>query len=209
MGPSHRVYQRCKPTNKNKRGRLTARKSTRVPTRSNTKNVAEGMLMQSMMPHRVPIQNDPPSVIDSVQIMKVVQLQTSPPTEGLNLTPALIASRLPGGATFWNRIRIEKISIWGDNGSGSASAPGSGSGDLFVLVPSDSGWDQPTIEWSDSGIFGQSRPKIAFKLGLLDRARWFNVASTQVLAQVGNRVAPSNPVLTIHFTVSVMSPATF
>jgi len=164
--------------------------------------------MQSMLPHRVPIVNDPPNVIDSVQIIKTVQLQTIPPTEGLNITPTLLASRLPGGTTFWSRIRIEKISVWGDNGT-SETIPSTRSGDLFVIIPSDSSWDQPTIEWSDTGVFGVSRPKIAFKLGLLDRARWFGVADETVIAQVGNRVAPGNPAVTIQATVSVISPATF
>lgn len=148
-----------------------------------------------MQPHRVHIPADPPAVTTSVLVNKVIAFTPMPePSVPFAIDVGTIMSQISGGTTYWSRVRIEKIQIWG--------LPDSV---LEVQVPTDNGWDQPPIEWEDTGVPGQSRPRIAFKLGLLDRTRWFSPTSEQILFRA---IVTPDAGLVIHASVALMSPFT-
>lgn len=157
----------------------------------------DSLLAKSMQPHQVHIPDDPPPVIDSVLVNKIVPVNAL--TEAsipYVFDVGTIMANVSGGTTYWSRVRIEKIQIWGL----------AEDGPLIVQVPTDNGWDQPPIEWEDTATPGATRTKIAFKLGLLDRTRWFQPTSEQVLFSAMQSGASQSQHLTIHVSVSLMSP---
>lgn len=164
---------------------------------------AESIIMKSMLPHMVQAPADPPIIIDSVTVIKAVGAEITVPSEGYVLTPAQISSWIPGGQTYWSRMRIEKVNVWGSASSGTV---GTVDNRLQVQLESDSSTGQPPMEWSDSAIIGQSRPRISFKLGLLARSKWYGVADTTEIARISQTGNSGN--LTIQVTVAIVSPAT-
>jgi len=175
---------------------LLARKATRRQRQSNTLTVS------SLLPQRAPIDNDPPSREKSITVNQVFQsafeLSNTPKQD---ITPAFIATSFPGAA-FWSRFRIEKIAIWGRTlVSGTVLQT---SGAITVDIPADVSWNQPPMRLTDDGIEGQSRPKIAFKLGLLDRARFFTPADETIICSISGS---ANELITCQFTLQLVSPA--
>jgi hypothetical protein len=153
-------------------------------------------------PQRVGIVSDPPPRERSIVVNQVfTQLANVPLSGGYTVTPAVIMQSVPGAA-FWARVRIEKISIWGQNPAGTALAPNP-SNSIVVNVPTDTAWNQPPMQWIDDGVEGQSRPKIAFKLGLLDRARFFTPADTTTLFSVSGA---NEDLLCLQYSLELVSP---
>lgn len=90
------------------------------------------------------------------------------------MTVASVASLIPGGLTYWNRLRIEKITVWLARQSSSADQ-------LQVTLPNDDSAGVPAMSFTDNAVTGATLPCVAFKLGLLQRARWYNPSSNVVL----------------------------
>jgi hypothetical protein len=111
----------------------------------------------------------------------------------------MIAAAVPGGSTYWNSIRIQKLMFWGQDFSSTASQ----SVPLTVEVTSVSGWSQPPMQYSDQGTGGQKRSTVGFKLGLLDQARYFGPADSTVVATV--KTAPTSTVV-VRASVELVSP---
>lgn len=107
---------------------------------------------------------------------------------------------VPGGLTYWNAARLEKVSVWGDQ-----LVAGNGSGYLEVALPPVSGWSQPATKWIDEGTLGNNRPHISFKYGILERARFLSTADDTPLFSVEGGQDTGQAV--IHATLELVSPA--
>jgi hypothetical protein len=160
------------------------------------------LTVASFVPHRVPIASDPPPRERSIVVHQVfTNIASEPLSGGYTVTPAVIMQAVPGAA-FWSRLRVEKISIWGQAPSSTALLPNP-SNSIVVNIPTDTGWFQPPMQWVDDGVAGQSRPKIAFKLGLLERARFFTPADTTTLCTVS---AADADILCFQYSLELVSP---
>lgn len=114
-------------------------------------------------------------VEQTVKVQKRVEVPITISTGTGTITPADLAAGIPGGATYWSAMRIDRIDIWGEATS---------DGGLTVRLDSQSGWSQPNFTMRDSGTTGHQRPACGFRLGLLDRARFFGTADTTPLCTV-------------------------
>jgi hypothetical protein len=172
---------------------------------SKNKPPAQGIQVKDLAPHRVGAPAEPRPVERTIRLTKRVQVSYDSSTEGTtNITPALIMQGVPGGTSFWSSVRFEKFEIYGP-----ASLNLGKEARLEVLIQSQSSYSQPPFSLADAGTSGNRRPCVAFQLGLLDRARFFGVADTTVLAVVG--VQDANAYLAgdviVQATVELISPA--
>jgi hypothetical protein len=106
------------------------------------------------------------------------------------LTVADFSAAVPGGTTYWNSIRIDRVDVWALDG-----------GQAEVTVSPDSSWNQPPLHLLDIGTAGQRRGAVGFRLGLLDRARFFGVAAADAVCTVGGGS------LVIQASIELISPA--
>jgi len=154
-----------------------------------------------MLPQRATIPSDPPTREKTIVVNQVFQSKfVMDISSKLNITPAFIATSFPCGA-FWSRMRIDKISVWGQT-LVTNNVPNV-SGAIIVDIPADASWNQPPMRFTDDAVQGQSRPRIAFKLGLLDRARFFTSADETVICTV---LGAQNEQFTVQFTLQLVSP---
>jgi hypothetical protein len=179
---------------------MTARKSSRVPTRSNTKT-SQALHVNDFSPSKLTLPPQIPDVEPTIRITKRVQINVVLSSESgvASLLTANLLAGVPGGNTYWHKFRIERIDLWGDQ-----STPGDSTNFLRVTLAADSSWDQPNFQVTDNGTVGNERPRVAFRLGLLDRARWFTTADTTVVCLI---TGPVNTNVTIQATVELISPA--
>lgn len=153
-------------------------------------------------PQRVRSTPDPPPLDTSIKVVKRIQISLPYDVTSLgDCTAAVLMAGVPGGLTYWNRVRFERFEIWSNSSS-------SGTDTLSVLVNTQDDWSQPTVSFVDTGTYGNRRASIAFKLGLLDRSRWFSTADTTVLftakADTGGQGA-----LVVQATVELLSGSLF
>jgi len=154
-----------------------------------------------MLPQRATIQPDPPTREKTIVVNQVFQSKfIMDTTSKLNITPAFIATSFPGGA-FWSRMRIDKVSVWGQTLVGNGIPAVSGA--IIVDIPSDASWNQPPMRFTDDAVQGQSRPRIAFRLGLLDRARFFTSADETIICTI---LGTSTEQFTLQFSLQLVSP---
>jgi len=126
-------------------------------------------------PSRVRSTPEPPPLDSSIRVLKRIQIRLPYDTTTLgDCSPSVLMAGVPGGLTYWNRVRFEKFEVW-------SNSPASGTDTLSVLISTQDDWSQPTVSFLDTGTYGERRANIAFKLGLLDRARFFSTADTTVL----------------------------
>lgn len=138
---------------------------------------------------------DPPQVERTIRVMKVVQFsQTVSEGASADFSPAEIAAAVPGGLTYWNNFRIERIDAWG-----TAQADAT----LSLTLAPQSGWNQPPFTVLDSNTSGQRRPACGVKLGLLDRARFWGPADETTLVTVSQSVAG---LIIVQATIELISP---
>jgi hypothetical protein len=176
---------------------------SRGKSRQNASSV-EQKVVSMYSPRRTYPPQEIPDVQNTVRVTKIttLYLRMEQPNS-VDLTVAKVASSIPGGTTYWARMRISKVNVWMDMGPGTTSST-TGPVPLTVTLPSSNTWSQPAISWTDSGIVGQSRACVGFKLGLLDQARWFGTAATDVICTLSSG---SNRSATVQVTVELMSPA--
>lgn len=153
-------------------------------------------------PQRVEIQMDPPPLDTSIKVVKRIQIRLPYDVSTLgDCTPAILMAGVPGGLTYWNRVRFEKFSIWSNSSS-------SGTDTLSVLVATQDDWSQPTVSFTDTGTYGARRAGVAFKLGLLDRARWFSTADATVLFTAKSDTGAAGALI-VQATVELLSGSLF
>jgi hypothetical protein len=95
------------------------------------------------------------------------------------VTMGMLMAGVPGGLTYWNSVRLERVDFW------SNSSATSGTDTLTVAISPVTSWNQPAVEWTDTGVVGQRRAHVGFLPGLLDRARYFNTADNSSICAVG------------------------
>lgn len=166
------------------------RRGTRAPARPQ----GNALTVAALSPQRVKPQALPPQITDTIRVNKRIQVTVGSDVTpaDIDITPVMLMAGVPGGITYWNRVRFERIDVWGGTSTS-----------LGMRVMSQSGWDQPPLQMSDTGATGASRSAIGFRLGLLDRARFFGTADATVLATVS--VPATDMDVTIHAVVELMS----
>jgi len=163
----------------------------RRPTKSQVMGVSD------FAPKEVTPTSDPRPVEYSIKIPKRIQIQVVLPESGNHsVTVSELMGGVPGGITYWNRVRFERFDVW--SGADAAS-----SDVLTVTVSPQNDWSQPVFSVKDSGTVGNTRAKVGFRLGLLDRARYFGTAATTELFVVGG-LATSEVI--IQASVELISP---
>jgi len=178
---------------------------SRGKSRQTASNV-EQKVVAMYSPRRIYPPMEIPEVQNTVRVTKVTtfDLSMQGPDPSVPITVAKVAASIPGGTTYWTRMRVSKVSIWADGANTNTGQSAS----LTVTLPSSSTWSQPAISFTDSGVYGQSRACVGFKLGLLDQARWFGTASTDVICNLSpTSPSPNFRTATVHVTVELMSPA--
>lgn len=184
-------------TNNTKNGRLLARKANRLSSRSNTRNHSQMLAVKDMAPREVQISPLPPKVQYSIEVVKVIQIVVPVPASGNeSISPSMLSAGIPGGLTYWSRIRFESFRAYAKDVS-------TGSSELAITVSPQTDWNQPPFSIIDSGTAGNVRPRLGFKLGLLDRSRWFGTADTTELFVVSGN--PDEDII-IQASVVIMSP---
>jgi hypothetical protein len=150
-------------------------------------------------PSRISPSNDPREVQTSIRLTKRVQFLVPLDAAGLGtLQLPTIMQGVPGGNTFWSSVRVSTIELW-------APADANTTRPLQVTTVLDSSGGMPPLTWMDSGTQGSVRPKVGFKLGLLDQARWFSPAATFTFCTI--KSAPVATSLVGQATVELLSPA--
>lgn len=172
---------------KNKGGR-TARKQ---PTQLN---------MNVYQPMKAKCSADPPPVESSIRVLKRIQITLPYDTTSLgDVSMSVLMAGVPGGLTYWNRARLEKVDIWSNSSS-------TGTDTLTVLLPGVDEWSQPPVSFVDTGTYGNRRACVSFKLGLLNRARWLSVADTTVLF-TAKADGQASGLLVVQATIELLSGA--
>lgn len=134
-----------------------------------------------------------------MKIAKKLRISAPLVASSLDITPAFLATGVPGGTTYWNSMQVERIDVYGPDQAG-----GEPLGITLTVQPASS-YSQPPFVVSDEGTFGSERARCGVRLGLLDRARWFGVADTTVLATVSGPTATGD--ITVYASVNLISPA--
>lgn len=166
---------------------MTARKSSRVKTRSNTKQTVDSNVVAMMAPQRASRMTDPPLVVDSIRITKRIQIILPIDTEGdAAITPAILMAGVPGGLTYWRECRFERIDVFSNSSPGEI--------DTISVVIAGSG-SQGVGQWFDTGVPGAHRAHIGYRLGLLDRANWYNTAAGTNLGSVTATTRPGSVIV--------------
>lgn len=173
-------------TNKNNRSKKTVRKVN-----------PQAVMIRDFAPREVKAPPQIKSVEFSIKVPKLIQISVPLPSSGNeSINPSMLSAGVPGGLTYWNSIRIEKILVYSGDAGEEASR-------LTVVVSPQSGWNQPPFQITDAGTVGNERARLGFKLGVLDRARWFGVADTTELCVVAG-IADSTVI--IQASVELLSP---
>lgn len=175
---------------------MTARKSPRVKTRSNTKQTVDSNVVAMMSPQRASRMRDPAPVVDTIRLTKRIQITLPVDAEGdVGITPAILMAGVPGGQTYWRECRIERIDIF------SNSAPGEI--DTINLVTAGDSSVNGVAQFMDTGVPGSHRAHIGYRLGLLDRARWYSTAATTGLGSLTASTRPGS--VTVQAVVELQS----
>jgi hypothetical protein len=165
---------------------MTANKSSRRGRRSNTqKQTVTNDVVSMMAPQRASRISDPPVVTDTIQLTKRIQISFPVPDSGSSIiSPVALMAGVPGGVTFWRDCRIERIDVFSNSSS-------EGTDTITVTAAGNASWGQPVSQWIDSGVYGSVRAHVGYRLGLLDRARWFNTADNTPLGAVSSDAGAS------------------
>jgi hypothetical protein len=171
------------------------------------KNLQQSAVVSMYTPRRVKCPAEPPEVQNTVRVTKSVQLQVlTSASAALPVSPATIMGAVPGGLTYWAKMRLQGVRVWSETGS--PVQAGVGLTPILRVDIQNEGTDSPTISWSDTGTTGQRRPGIAFQPGLREQAQWFGTASTTPLFNVrvsaGNTQAADYVIL--QCIVEILSP---
>lgn len=206
--PVNVTRQRVAPTNNRLR---TVVNRGSLPQRM--RQIADGRLEASFDPLRLRSDPMPPVTDSTIRVKQTFQGAVEGDETGVNtitIKVSDLAQIVPGGTSFWNRIRIEKITVW-LKPSVEGTASRLDQEQLQVQLPGDDTKGIPPVSYRDNGILGQSYPAIAFKPGLAQRQRWYNPASEDVIfiATSQNSSAPPSSVnaeFIVAATLELVSP---
>jgi hypothetical protein len=170
-------------------------KVTRRSGRSKSKQTQQSVTAM-YCPRKIRCPADPPPVQASVRVTKTVQnVFDIPSSGGFILTCAGISEGIPGGFTYWDKMRVQSVKAWLPAGA-----------NIGLLCRVDATDTSPRMEWSDLGTQGAKRPGIAFELGLLDQAKWRGTATIDPICHFFPNTTADQP-LTVQVVVELLSPA--
>jgi hypothetical protein len=138
-------------------------------------------------------------VTDSIRLTKKVQITVPIDGSGIvTLAVSALMAGVPGGLTYWNSFRVERVDFWGDDdfdNKGNESF-------LTIIAAQNSAWNQPQFGFSDVGTYGSRRAAVGFRLGLLDRSKYFATAATDNLCTIS---APVGSFVIVQATIELLS----
>lgn len=204
----------------NTRANRSSRKSggRRVASVAQARSIAQGSLQSSFMPMRLAEMPNPQMSENTVTVNHRFQAQYEPDENitSINISTSDLMEAVPGGTSFWNRVRFEKIAIWlqpqtSTTTTGSLSS--TEQGQLKVTLPGDSNRGFAPATYQDNGVLGERFSNVVFKFPLLQRQFWYNTANTDSLFSLDSNVKqPAMGVTTqkavyiIEFTAQLVSP---
>lgn len=165
-----------------------------------TKQQTRGQVVAMFAPRRVSSRVDPGPVEQTIRVSKTVEFNvpiTASTAETVEV--ATIMAAVPGGLTFWSRMRVNSVRVWGAPVLAAADAQGisvQATGTTAGLAPS---------AWVDVGTPGAQRAHIAFVPGLQEQSTWHPVASTQGVFTLRSVPATAQNVL-VQVSVDLLSP---
>jgi hypothetical protein len=133
----------------------------------------------------------------TIRVTKKFEVSLRSATTPWSITVAQLCAGIPGGLTYWNRVRFEKFDIWNN----SALEGQTQSGPLAISIAPDSTSGQPPFQLVDNGTVGNRRSGVGFRLGLLERARFYGTADTTVIFTV-----QSGSSVLVQVTMELLSP---
>jgi hypothetical protein len=166
-----------------------------------TKQQMRGQVVAMMAPHRIPSRADPGPVQQTIRVSKAVEFSVpiaASTTE--SVTVAMIMTAVPGGLTFWSKMRVNSIRVWGEPATAVTNPAG-----ISVTATGTAAGLAPT-SWEDVGTAGAQRSHIAFLPGLQDQSTWNSVASTQSVFTVRS-VPPLAQTVLVQASVELLSPS--
>jgi len=158
-------------------------------------------------PSRIAVSSDPPAVQNTVRVTKAVQFPLTVAVSPTAVTVSQISGAIPGGLTYWNKIRIQSVKIWADLTRASSTSPDIMP--ILIVTTTPVGNFEPAIQWNDQGTTGQERPKVGFQLGLATQSQWFGVADIQQLFTVAVHAQDGTPITgtcRVQVNVEILSP---
>jgi len=197
--------------NNNKSRQRTARKFAKGArpgiraTRMQTKSTVVSMYT----PSRISVPRDPPEVQNSVRVIKSVQLAFAVASTPTAVTVSTLSGAIPGGLTYWNKIRFQSIKIWANEIYTGSNLTGTRF-PILIVTTTPVGNAEPAIQWNDQGTTGQQRPAVGFSFGLNLQSQWFGVADIQQLFTITlhdpNGNTPIGGNVRIQAVVEILSP---
>jgi hypothetical protein len=160
-------------------------------------------------PSRIAVSSDPPAVQNTVRVTKAVQFPLSVGATPTPVTVSNISGAIPGGLTYWNKIRIQSVKIWADQTTTTSATPTFPFMPILIVTTTPVGNFEPAVQWNDQGTTGQERPKIGFQLGLATQSQWFGVADIQQLFTVAIHNTNGDPLpgnCRVQVNVEMLSP---
>jgi hypothetical protein len=151
-------------------------------------------------PKRLGCPAEPKNVQPEITKFKKIQITVPLGESGSHpLSFGALMSGVPGGLTYWSKFRVDKVHIWGPDTINSDA-----DNQISVNLSASSAWNQPNFQITDSGTLGRERARLGFQLGLLDKARWFDVASAELLCLI---TGPANTSCVVQADIQIISPS--
>lgn len=154
--------------------------------------VAEGTISRDLEVQRSRKTGMPPLTDSTITVTQAFQgvltLQPAGSTGGsfgLDVSYARLAELIPGGLTYWSRMRVEKVSVW----LKPEAARGTAGGflrlfELEVTIPGNTNTGSPPRSFRDNAIDGATLPMVSWRFGLAQRQRWVSPAAGENLFRV-------------------------
>jgi hypothetical protein len=155
------------------------------------------LTVKDFSPEETKVSPQPLPVEFTIKVPKRIQILVPIGTSGnKSVDTSTLMAGVPGGLTYWSRVRFERFSVYSDDG---ATAPTL----LQVQISPSSSWNQPPVTFTKSGTVGNIRAAIGFRLGLLDRARYFGTADTTELFVIN---AADGETVVVQASIELTSP---
>lgn len=150
-------------------------------------------------PRRISSRADPGPVEQTIRVSKSVEFNVPlTASDAETVEVATIMAAVPGGLTFWSRVRVNSVKVWGAPAFAHADPLGisvQATGTTAGLAPS---------AWVDMGTPGAQRAHVAFVPGLQEGSTWHPVASTQGVFTLRSVTGAQN--VLVQVSVDLLSP---
>jgi len=112
---------------------------------------------------------------------------------------------VPGGTSFWNRARVERVQVW-LKPSLVGVADAVRQQELQIQIPGDATTGSPPVTFRDSSVDGLTLPTVAWKYGLAQRMRWVSPANTDNLFTITLPNSTTGGTAFVVATLALVSP---